>query len=236
MKVVILAGGKGLRLHEKTKSIPKPMVMIGNKPMLWHIMQRYAHYGHTEFIICLGYKGNVIRDYFGPPFDSMKDWSIEYDNAGTDAQTGARIRHAMHKVDGTFMCTYGDGLADIDILALERFHHRKRATATMTGVNPISRFGHVHEQNGYVHSFIEKPKLDDEYINAGYYIFEPEVFDCISNKLDCRFEADPLATLANSHKLRMYKHPGFWSCVDTMKDLHDMNQLYRKGNAPWRQF
>lgn len=223
MKVVILAGGLGTRLAEETETKPKPMVEIGGKPILWHIMQIYSAQGFDEFIICLGYKGYLIKEYF-------KDYpNIILADTGEDTQTGGRIKRIEKYIDDTFMLTYGDGLADINLKALLRFHESHDMAATVTAVNPPARFGNLTiDRNNRVNAFTEKP-FGNEWINGGFFVLEPEVIDYIKGNV--AWEQEPLNRLASSGQLAAYKHTGFWKCMDTLRNKMDLEELWE--NAPW---
>jgi len=257
MKVVILCGGQGTRLREETEFKPKPMVPIGGTPILWHIMKIYSHYGVNDFVLCLGYKGEMIKEYFlhqelmshdvtislkkghrvihdGPK--ETEDWNITLADTGANAMTGARVKKIERYIDGDeFLLTYGDGLADVDINAVLKSHHDNKTIGTLTGVNPQSRFGMVKtDELGIVTEFVEKPVLFNDYVNGGFYAFEKGVFDYLDNSEDCILEKTPLASLAQKKQLSMYKHDGFWHCMDTYKDYLDLNAIWDSGEVPWK--
>ena len=254
MKVVILAGGYGTRLSEETEIKPKPMVEIGGKPILWHIMKIYLHYGFNEFIICLGYKGYVIKEYFANYFLHMADitfdmennttqvhdkhaepWKVTLIDTGLDTMTGGRIKKiAPYIGNETFMVTYGDGLADVNINDLIQFHTMHGKTGTMTAVQPSGRFGALElNDTGSVLSFKEKPKGDGAWINGGFFVFQPEIFEYIKNDFTV-FEREPLEMLAVDKNLMSYRHNGFWKPMDTLREKREMENLWEKKNAPWK--
>lgn len=254
MKVVILAGGRGTRISEETGSIPKPMVEIGGKPMLWHIMKLYSHYGFNDFIICLGYKGYFIKEYFANYFlhsaditldlskntmdvhgSKVEPWKVTLINTGLDTMTGGRIKMAKKYIgDSSFMVTYGDGIGDIDINKSIAFHKKHKKLATITAVQNLGRFGALDmDDSGGVRSFLEKPKGDGAWISGGFFVLEPEVFDYIKD--DCTiWEKGPLEKLTRSGQLDAYKHKGFWKCMDTLRDKIEFEQLWNAGNAAWK--
>jgi len=252
MKVIILAGGLGTRLSEYTESIPKPMVLIGGKPILWHIMQRYAHYGHKDFYIALGYKAEIIKEYFltfsqtNSDFsldissgrveifntDGM-DWKVTLVDTGQDSMTGGRIKRMQPYIgDEPFMLTYGDGVADIDMNVLVDFHKNHGKMVTVTAVHPVARFGELEMDGNCVKSFKEKPQLTRGWINGGYFVFQPEFFDLIQNDATI-LERDPLENSAKKNELMAYKHDGFWQCMDTKRDKDLLEDLWQKKKAPW---
>jgi len=255
MKVLILAGGFGTRLSEETDIRPKPMVEIGGKPILWHIMKIYSTYGYNEFIILLGYKGYVIKEYFANYFlhnsdvtfnlktnemeihnNHSENWKVTLIDTGLNAMTGARIKRAEKYVgDESFMLTYGDGVADIDINKLVEFHKSHKGSITMTSAQPDGRFGALEiGENNQVLKFKEKPKGDGSWINAGFFVCDREVFDYLEDKDEEVFEQKPLQNLAKDNKLYTYKHNGFWMPMDTLRDKIKLNEMWQKGNAPWK--
>ena len=255
MKVLILAGGFGTRLSEETDVRPKPMVEIGGKPILWHIMKIYSTYGYNEFIILLGYKGYVIKEYFANYFlhnsdvtfnlktnemeihnNTSENWKVTLIDTGLNAMTGARIKRAEKYVgDESFMLTYGDGVADIDINKLVEFHKSHKGSITMTSAQPDGRFGALEiGENNQVLKFKEKPKGDGSWINAGFFVCDREVFDYLEDKDEEVFEQKPLQSLAKDNKLYTYKHNGFWMPMDTLRDKIKLNEMWQKGNAPWK--
>ncbi len=256
MKVVILCGGLGTRLKEETEYKPKPMVEVGGRPLLWHIMKGYSQFGYNQFVLCLGYKGNIIRDYFinydlrNNDFTlSLKDqgiavhnrheesaWEITFAETGPEAMTGARIKKIEKYIDGdTFMLTYGDGVSDVNLNELLAFHKSHGKTATITGVTPLSRFGELVAENNMVTQFNEKPKLHNKgLINGGFFIFSRKVFQYLSASDGCILEKQPLERLANEGELCVYEHRDFWQCMDTYRDFELLNQLWKENKASWK--
>ena len=255
MKVVILAGGLGTRLSEETQVRPKPMAEIGERPLLWHIMKIYGHHGLTDFVVCLGYKGYVIKEYFANYFLHSSDvtfdlrgrgmevhdgdvepWRVTLLDTGPDTQTGGRVKRVAGHLDGeTFLLTYGDGLADIDISALLAFHRAHGRLATVTAVQPLGRFGalQLDETQQRVTSFAEKPAGDGAWVNGGFFVLEPGVLDYIAGD-DTYFEGEPLERLARDGELMAYRHRGFWQPMDVLRDKNLLEQLWQSGQAPWR--
>lgn len=257
MQTVILCGGLGTRLREETEFRPKPMVTIGSRPILWHIMKIYAHYNHNEFILALGYKGEVIKDYFvnyewmsnditlqlGNP-ESLRshghhaeaDWTVTLANTGANNLKGSRLKQIERYIKGdTFMVAYGDGVADIDVNALIEFHRSHGKIATLTGASPANQFGELHLDGDQVYSFIEKPSgTKNNYVNSGFFVLNRKVFDYLSTDEDCDFEYGPLEKLANQGELMVYKSDGFWGWMDTMRDTERLNGLWNAGKAPWK--
>ena len=254
MKAVILAGGLGTRLSEETGIKPKPMVEIGGKPILWHIMKMYSMYGINEFVICLGYKGYIIKEYFSNYFlqetdvliDTSKNsiqtlesesenWKIYLIDTGKDTMTGGRIKRIKKYVgDETFMLTYGDGVANVNIEQLIKEHKKAGKLATVTAVMPAGRFGGLKiKDNGNVSHFIEKPKGDGNWINGGFFVCEPQVFDFIKDDTTI-WEREPLEELAKQNQLNAFKHDGFWRPMDTLKDKNDLNEMWDLGKAEWK--
>ena len=254
MKVVILAGGLGTRLSEETDLRPKPMVEIGGKPVIWHIMNIYSHYGFNEFIICLGYKGYVIREYFANYFlhqsdvtidlsnnkmqihnTSTENWKITLVDTGKDTMTGGRIKRVKDYVNNErFFLTYGDGVGNIALDKLLLFHTINQKLCTLTSVQPTGRFGvlKVNDEE-HVESFFEKRQEDSGWVNAGFFVCEPGVFDYIKGD-SIIWEGYPLETLAHNAQLMAYKHKGFWRPMDTLKDKADLNELWTNGKAEWK--
>ncbi len=230
--VAILAGGKGTRLSEETVVKPKPMVEIGGKPMLWHIMKIYATYGYTRFIIALGYKGDMIREYFS--FRSG-DWEVTCLDTGEETQISGRVRRILQHTGETTMLTYGDGLADIDVDKLLEFHRFNKTLATVTAVRPPSRFGRLqfHSSSNLVSAFDEKP-VDGEYINGGFFVLEPDILDWGRYGDDEIFERVYLPKLAEARQLAGYIHTGFWQCMDTIREKELLNKMWEKGDAKWK--
>ncbi|NLD92033.1 MAG: glucose-1-phosphate cytidylyltransferase [Fibrobacter sp.] len=254
MKVVILAGGFGTRLSEETVNIPKPMVRIGDKPILWHIMKTYAHYGFNEFIICLGYKGYVIKEYFANYFLHNSDVSIDIKNnsievhnntaepwkvtlveTGQNTMTGGRVKRIEPYTKGMpFMLTYGDGVADIDISNLVEFHKTNKKLLTVTAHKPQGKFGSLQiGENSEVLSFTEKPAGDGMWINAGFFICQPEVFSYLKEGDSTVFERAPLENIASEGNMVAYKHSGFWKPMDTLRDNIELNAMWNANKAPW---
>lgn len=257
MKAVILAGGFGTRLSEATNLIPKPMVEIGGKPILWHIMKTYSLYGINEFIICCGYKAYVIKEWFANYFMHNSDitvdlannsievhqtnaepWKVTLVDTGLNTMTGGRIRRIQKYVgDETFLLTYGDGVADIDITKSIEEHKKSGKSLTVTAYKPNGKFGALEiDSDGRVNAFTEKPAGDGMWINAGYFICEPEVFDYITEGDSTIFEKAPLENLAKDGKMNSYKHIGFWKPMDTLRDNVELNKMWDTGNAPWKRW
>lgn len=256
MKVVILCGGKGTRLREETEFRPKPMVKIGDKPILWHIMKIYAYYGFKDFVICLGYKGDMIKEYFlnyeimNNDFtidmankgnlkvhdsNETEDWKVTLADTGEDSQTGARVKKIEKYIDGdSFMLTYGDGVARINIQDLLQFHQNHGKTGTMTGVHPSSRFGEFSVEDNKITRFSEKPQTTADLINGGFFIFNTDFFDYLNEDDDCIMEQDPLENLAIDGKLMLYHNKNFWQCVDTYRELEHLNEYWKTKNPPWK--
>lgn len=235
MKVVILAGGLGTRLSEETRFIPKPMVKIGDFPILWHIMNIYAKYGFKDFVICAGYKKEVIFDWFSNNKELLKDFNIEIEDTGLNTMTGGRIKR-IQKLIGKepFMLTYGDGLADIDINKLIEYHRKNNSVITITAYLPENRFGILKfDDKGSVLSFEEKSRDDSDWINAGFMVCEPKVFDYIQGD-ETVFEKYPMQKLAKEGNMSAYKHNGYWQCMDTLREKQILENLWEKGNAPWK--
>lgn len=254
MKVVILAGGLGTRLSEETKSIPKPMVEIGGKPILWHIMKIYSHYGYNDFVILTGYKSHVIKDFFVNYYQRYSDitvdmrdnsvqvhrnatepWKVTMLYTGENTMTGGRIKRAEQYIGRErFMLTYGDGVADVDITELLRCHSQSGKKCTMTVVQPAGRFGAVVMDNEHlVTSFMEKPKGAESWINGGFFVCEPEIFDRIHDGDETIFERAPLESLASDGQLNAYRHPGFWQPMDMLRDKMELTKLWQSDKAPW---
>ena len=253
MKAVILAGGRGTRLTEETVARPKPMVEVGGRPLLWHIMKIYAAHGVTDFVICCGYKGYVIKEYFANYFLHTSDvsfdlrenrmevhqtaaepWRVTLVDTGLDTQTGGRLKRvASYVSDGTFCCTYGDGLADVDVTALLAFHRSQGLEATVTAVQPPGRFGALDIDGSVATAFLEKPHGDGNWINGGFFVLEPAVLDDIPGD-ETLFEQGPLGKLAERRQLAAFRHHGFFQPVDTLRELHMLEQLWQQGDPPWR--
>lgn len=255
MKVVILAGGLGTRISEESQLKPKPMIEIGGKPILWHIMKIYSCYGFNEFVVCLGYKGYIIKDYFANYFlrnsdvtfnfqsgntmsihrNTTEPWLISLIDTGIDTMTGGRVKRIKEYVGNeTFMLTYGDGVSDVNISRLVDYHKSHNKLATITTVQPEGRFGALDiDRNNNINSFREKPKGDGNWINAGFMVLEPEIFDYIDGD-HTTFEKEPLETLAADHQLTAYKHEGFWQPMDTLRDKNQLEMLWDRGMAAWK--
>jgi glucose-1-phosphate cytidylyltransferase len=256
MKAVILAGGLGARLREETEYKPKPMVEIGGRPILWHIMKMYAGYGFDDFVVCLGYKGDVIKEYFfhyelhhsdatitlgsrdiqfHTPH-AEQGWKVTLADTGEATLTGGRIKRiARYLTDDRFMVTYGDGVADIDIDALVKHHKSHGKLATVTAVHPSSRFGQLAVENGLVRLFREKPQVEDGWINGGFFVFERQVLDLIGGD-DESLEQGLLEKLVQRDQLAVYTHSGFWQCMDTYREMQLLNHLWRERKAPWAKW
>lgn len=256
MKVVILCGGQGMRLREETEFRPKPLVEIGGYPILWHIMQHYSSFGYKDFVLCLGYKGNMIKDYFlnyhllnvdvtialGQPPEvqfhqrATEDWKVTCANTGQLAHTGARIKKIQSYIGAEdFMLTYGDGVANVDIHALIDFHRKSGRLATVTGVYPPARWGELVVQDGRALEFREKPQAQKGRINGGFLVCSNKVFDYLTEEDTCQFERGPMGSLADEGQLGVYCHDGFWQCMDTYRDFILLNEMWDLGEAPWRQ-
>lgn len=254
MKAVILAGGFGTRLSEETDLKPKPMVEIGGKPILWHIMNIYSHYGINDFIICCGYKGYVIKEYFANYYMHMSDltvdlhsgdiqyynckaepWKVTLIDTGLNTMTGGRLKRVKEYIENeTFMLTYGDGVADVNIDKLLEFHKNHGKIATVTAVQPSGRFGALNIDNkSDVNTFMEKPDGDGGWINGGFFVLESGIFNYIEDDSTV-FEREPLEGLAKDHELCAYKHEGFWKPMDTLRDKNELEKLWLSGKAPWK--
>jgi len=231
MKAVILAGGYGTRISEESNIIPKPLIEIGGKPILWHIMKIYSAYKIDDFIICLGYKGEKIKKYF-ERFDS-KLWNIQLIDTGLDTMTGGRLKRIQDKIDNTFCMTYGDGVSDINLNNLLTFHKEKKSLATLTAIHPPERFGVLNLSGDYVTEFHEKHTGESSWINGGFFVFEPEIFDYLQNDSTV-LERAPLETLAKEQKLSAFKHNGFWHPMDTLRDKKHLEDLWTSEKAPWK--
>ncbi len=254
MKVAILAGGVGSRLAEETESKPKPMVEIGDMPILWHIMRYYSHFGYRHFIVALGYKGDVIKRFASDIFslsgsvrvdyasrqvtrgsvDDMQDWIVDLVETGVDTNTGGRIKRlADHVGRERFFLTWGDGVSDIDLDALLSFHRKHGRLATLTAVRPPARFGHLELDGDQITVFNEKPQSSEGWINGAFFVLEPEVFDYIDGDAT-QFEREPLQRLAAAGELMAYRHEGYWQCMDTLRDKKALEQAWESGGAPWK--
>ncbi|MCI5902756.1 MAG: glucose-1-phosphate cytidylyltransferase [Blautia sp.] len=255
MKVVILAGGFGTRISEESHLKPKPMIEIGEKPILWHIMKIYSHYGFNEFVVCCGYKQHVIKEWFADyylhnsdiTFDftqedkmivhntALEPWKVTLVDTGLNTMTGGRIRRVRNYLgEEPFMLTYGDGVADVDIRALLKFHREHGQMATITSVQPGGRFGTLDIlEDGTITNFREKKKDDGGWINAGFMVLEPEIMDLIDGD-DTVFEKKPLEEAARRGQLNTYKHRGFWQCMDTLREKEQLEAMWNSGTAPWK--
>lgn len=231
MKAVILAGGYGTRISEESHIIPKPLIEIGGKPILWHIMKIYSAYKIDDFVICLGYKGEKIKEYF-EQFDS-KLWNIQLIDTGLDTMTGGRLKRIQDKIDNTFCVTYGDGVSDVNLNDLVTFHKEKKSLATLTAIHPPERFGVLNLSGDYVTEFREKHTGESSWINGGFFMFEPEIFDYLQNDSTV-LERTPLETLAKEQKLAAFKHNGFWHPMDTLRDKKHLEDLWASEKAPWK--
>jgi len=253
MKVAILAGGVGSRLSEETDVKPKPMVEIGGRPILWHIMMHYSRYGHNEFVIALGYKGEYIKKYM-IEYCSLQsnltvklrsgevvkhgatqpDWTVDLVDTGIDTLTGGRIKRLAPYTGGeTFMCTWGDGVSNVNLNALLEFHRRHGKVATVTAVRPAARFGHLVFDGDRVAEFSEKPQTQEGWINGAFFVLEQKVFDYIDGD-STQWEKEPMERMAADGQLMAYRHDGFWQCMDTLRDKRLLQELWDKGNPPWK--
>lgn len=253
MQVGILAGGFGTRLSEETNHIPKPMVEIGGNPILWHIMKIYSNYGYNDFVIMLGYKGYIIKEYFANLFLHQSDvsidlkknkieilnsysepWNVKLIDTGLNSMTGARVKLIEKYIDDDqFMLTYGDGVSDVDLNKLLKFHNQEKRIGTLTAVQPEGRFGALKVENNSIKSFNEKPKGDKMWINGGFFVLNKDVFDYIDDNPQNVWETDVLEKLATDNQLSAYKHNGFWQCMDTLREKNYLNELIENDNAPW---
>jgi len=255
MNVVILCGGFGTRLKEETEYKPKPMVEIGSRPIIWHIMKIYSYYGFSDFTLCLGYKGEMIKDYFYHykmrnsdftvelrsgnieihDLKEKSDWKVTLVDTGKNTMTGARVKKIEKYIKGnTFLLTYGDGLADVNIKDIVKFHKKSEKIGTVTGVYPPSRYGELKAAGNRVASFAEKPQSYTRPINGGFFVFEREFFDYLPDREDSILEREPLEKLAADGELSFFEHRGFWQCMDTYRDYQHLNELWEKGKAPWK--
>ncbi len=252
MKAVILAGGLGTRISEESHLRPKPMIEIGGLPILWHIMKTYGSHGITDFVICCGYKGYMIKEYFANyslhtadvTFDLRTNdveihnryaepWKVTLVDTGPKTQTGGRLKRIADYVDGTFCMTYGDGVSDVDIAKVVAFHKENGRSATLTASQPAARFGVLEIDGNLVTRFSEKPEGDGNWVNAGYFVCEPEVLELIEGD-DTSWERTPLEQLSAKNQLAVYKHYGFWAPMDTMRDRTQLEALWQSGKAPWK--
>jgi glucose-1-phosphate cytidylyltransferase len=257
IKVVILCGGKGTRLKEGAELTPKPMVEIGGRPMLWHIMKLYAHYGFDDFVLCLGHQGKLIKEYF-LNYEAMNNdftihlgdknridfhtkhlergWKVTLVDTGEETQTGSRIKRIQKYIhEDLFMVTYGDGVANLNIKEVLRFHLAQKKMGTVTGVHPSSRFGElIIGDKNMVRQFSEKPQTVKGYINGGFFVFNRKFFNYLSDGGSCYLEREPLERLADDKQLSAFIHEGFWQCMDTRRELDLLNRLWEEGSAPWK--
>jgi len=253
MKAVILAGGLGTRISEETSTRPKPMIEVGGKPVLWHILKTYSHYGINDFIICLGYKGYMVKEYFANYFLHTSDvtfdlssngmqvhhrhaepWRVTLVDTGEQTQTGGRLKRVAEFLDNeTFCFTYGDGLSDVDVQAEIAFHRERGTLATVCAVQPPGRFGALDIEGNRITRFTEKPQGDGSWINGGFFVLEPGVLQYIDGD-ECVWEREPLETLARDAQLSAYTHDGFWQPMDTLRDKTRLEDLWQSGNAPWK--
>ncbi len=256
MKVVIFCGGLGTRLREETEYRPKPMVPVGERPILWHVMKIYASYGHKDFILCLGYKGEVIKEYFrnyhwntsdvtlnlgAKPHvkyhteHTEQDWNVTMIDTGQNTMTGGRLRRVMPYIkDETFLLTYGDGVTDSDINKSIAFHKKQKKLLTITAIQPAGRFGDLEISDGNVTAFKEKPEKQVGYINGGFFVVDRRVGKYLGSKDSCVFENEPLAKLASEKQIVAYEHPGFWQCMDTYREQQLLTKMWESGEAPWK--
>ncbi|MBI2133057.1 NTP transferase domain-containing protein [Candidatus Woesearchaeota archaeon] len=230
MQTVILCGGEGTRLREYTEAIPKPMVEVGGKPIIWHIMKIYSHYGHDEFILCLGYKGEKIREYFGK--NNSEKWKITFVDTGEKSNKAERLMQAKGYIkDENFLVAYGDDVSDVDINKVIELHRKSGKIVTLTAVNPESQFGVLKLNSDIVEGFIEKPKLE-QWVNGGFFCMKSTVFSHLRKGHE--LEDETFKELASKKEIAAYKHSGFWKCMNVFKDVVELNDLWNKGNAPWK--
>ena len=232
MKAVILAGGLGTRMREETKDRPKPMVCIGEKPILWYIMKRYAAYGISDFIICTGYKGDVVTKYFEKKENRPSSWNIVTVDTGLDTMTGGRLKRVGHHLDETFCFTYGDTLNDLNISELISFHRKNKKLATVTACHPPAKFGVLKLEDSLVIDFKEKPTGDGNWVNGGYFVLEPQVLDYIKDDSTV-WEHEPLERLVRENQLGAFRHTGFYQPIDTISDKNHLEDLLKTGKAKW---
>jgi glucose-1-phosphate cytidylyltransferase len=252
MKAVILAGGLGTRISEESHLKPKPMIEIGGRPILWHIMKIYGAHGITEFVICCGYKGYIIKEYFANYFLHMSDvtfdmsinqmkvhqqhaepWKVTLVDTGEHTQTGGRLKRVRDYIDDSFCLTYGDGVSDVNITRMIEFHRKQKTYTTVTAIQPAGRFGSIDIEGNRVKNFSEKPKGDGRWVSGGFFVCEPEVFDCIDNDQTI-WERDPMEKLVQKKQVSVWKHEGFWSAMDTLRDKSHLEELWLEGNPPWK--
>ena len=254
MKAVLLAGGLGTRISEESASRPKPMIEVGGKPIIWHIMKMYAAHGINEFIVCCGYKGYVIKEYFANYFLHQSDvtidlannsievhhkkaepWKVTLVDTGEETQTGGRLKRVADYIDGDFCMTYGDGVGSVDLTALLQFHQSHGKLATMTAVQPPGRFGALQLNGNQIQSFVEKPQGDGGWINGGFFVLNPKVLEEISSDATL-WEQEPLQNLAKQGELQAFFHSGFWQPMDTLRDKNHLESLWASGKAPWKMW
>ena len=254
MKAVLLAGGLGTRISEESASRPKPMIEVGGKPIIWHIMKMYAAHGINEFIVCCGYKGYVIKEYFANYFLHQSDvtidlannsievhhkkaepWKVTLVDTGEETQTGGRLKRVADYIDGDFCMTYGDGVGSVDLTALLQFHQSHGMLATMTAVQPPGRFGALQLNGNQIQSFVEKPQGDGGWINGGFFVLNPKVLEQISSD-GTLWEQEPLQNLAKQGELQAFFHSGFWQPMDTLRDKNHLESLWASGKAPWKMW
>lgn len=252
MKLIILAGGRGTRISEESHLRPKPMIEIGGRPILWHIMKIYSHHGINDFVICCGYKGYLIKEYFANYFLHMSDvtidlsanslevhdrraepWRITLLDTGDLTETGGRIKRARRHIDGTFCLTYGDGVGNVDISRLLAFHKQQKTIATVTAMQPAGRYGSIQIEEQRVTSFLEKPRGDRQWVSGGFFVCEPELVDRIEGD-ETVLERAPLEQLARERQLSVWKHEGFWAAMDTLRDKNYLEELWSSDRAPWK--
>ena len=257
MKTVILCGGYGTRIRDVNEEIPKPMLPVGRLPILWHLMKYYSAFGHNEFVLCLGYKGQVIKDFFLNYKSHTQDctvtlgrdsqiefhsdneelnWKVTLVDTGQDSMTGSRVSRIRKYVDDApFFLTYGDGLSNIDLNALLAFHQKRKCTVTVTGVRPPGRFGELRaNEDGFVSEFNEKPQASEGLISGGFFVCDPKVFDVLTDDQDLVFEQQPIRSLVAQKQLAVYEHEDFWQCMDTPRDWQLLNSLLSTNKAPWK--
>lgn len=256
MKTVILAGGLGTRISEESHLRPKPMIEVGGQPILWHILKMYGHFGFNDFIICCGYKGYMIKEYFNDYFlhtsdvtfdfrdnnrmivhkNTSEPWRVTLVDTGYNSQTGSRVTKVRKYLDNEpFMLTYGDGVSNVNISDLLKFHNQNRKIATITAIQPGGRFGVLDlGENNKVNRFAEKAVEDGGWINGGFMVFEPGIFDYISEQENCVLEMEPMVALARDNQLMAFKHSGFWQCMDTLRDKEKLDALWNTSSAPWK--
>lgn len=255
MKTVILCGGQGTRIREESELKPKPMIQIGGMPILWHIMKHYAHYGFTDFIVCLGYMGHMIKDYFYNyemlsndftvelgtknieiyPKHNEHGWKVTLVDTGTNAMTGSRVKQVERYIDGDrFMLTYGDAVTDLNIRQLLDYHQSHGKIGTVTGVTPPSRYGELVLNEDRVVSFMEKPEAHTNFINGGYFVLERKFFEYLSDDENCVLERAPVERLVSDGHLKVYPHRNFWQCMDTYRDFKYLSELWKSGTPPWK--